>query len=483
MPIKNIAIIGGGLAGWMTASALARTLRPDHYRLVVMDDGGDDHSIGPFVSALSALPSVRSFHAAFGYDEDVVIVQSKGCFALGTAFSGWTRSGSACFHGFGDLGAPLGQLGFHHLAARLRTEGDTVNLADYALAALCAQTHRFCRPPNNAASVLSTLDYGLLLDARAYTDFFKRDAVSKHVTGQQARIEHVSVNNHGLIDTLSLNTGEALSADLFIDCLGDKADVISAMSGVEFHSWGQWLPCDHMINRQSPANDPLAPYVHMSGEDNGWNRFIQLPGQAHESVIFKANEKAPVPPNAQAYRAGQRSTFWQGNCIALGGAAVVMDPISPLPLHLLQSAIQRLITLFPHEKDSPIEARNFNAETQQEIDAALEFAILPYKINERVGTPFWDECRSTSSPERLQHRINVYKATGRVSMYDGDFMDETDWIALYDAQGLYPARYDPATNAIDPDMIRSHFGRIRDIMINEVRRIPLHHEYLKALYS
>jgi tryptophan 7-halogenase len=483
MVIKRIAIIGGGLAGWMIASALSRTLHPHHYSIVVVEGKGEDISMGPYTSALSSLPTVRSFHAAFGYDEDEILVQSKSCFSLGTAYSGWTASGAACFHGLGDLGAPLGQVSFHHLAARLRAEGDAINLADHTLAALCAQTHRFIRPPHNTASVLSTLDYGLLLGTRAYIDFFKRDALSKHVTVQYGRIKHVSIKHHGLIDALSLDTGEAMSADLFIDCTGDKAEVISAMPGVEFHSWGQWLPCDHMINRQSPANDHPAPYVHIEAADNGWNRFIQTPGQAYESIIFKADEKTRLPPDAQSFSTGHRSTFWQGNCVALGAAAVVIDPLSPLPLYLLQSAIQRLVTLFPHEKDSPVEARNFNAETQQEIDAALEFAILPYKINGRVGAHFWDECRLTPSPERLQHRIDVYKATGRVSMYDGDFMEEADWIAFYDAQRLYPARYDPAANAFDLNMIRSHFARIRDIMINEVRRIPLHHDYLKALYS
>jgi tryptophan 7-halogenase len=481
MPIKRIAIAGGGLVGWLTASVLSRIFGSSKCSIEIIDGDGVDNSMGPFVPALATLPSAPTFHSQFGYSEDALIAETGSCFSLGSAISGWTAKGTPCFHPFGDIGAAMGHIGFHHLAAKLRANGAVVNLPDYALNALCAQTNRFIRPPNDSATVLSTLDYGMLIDTAAYANFFRNDAKARGVVETFGEIAHVVTDGKQLIEHVALRNGQEIKADLFIDCTGDQAQLINALPGTDFHNWGHWLPCDQISSAIAAHQDAPAPYVHYAAGTAGWSSFIATQRQRSESHLVSSAASSEPLSDAHSFNAGCRSTFWSGNCVALGAAAATLDPLSPLSLHLIHASIRRLIDFFPNDPLSPIEAGTYNRLTKEALESARDWAILPYKVNGRVNDPFWDQCRTMPVPDRLAHKIELYKATGRIAIYDGDIMEESDWVAYFDAQGMYPRRYDPAANGIPLNAIQDHFTRVREIMIREVAQIPFHHDYLKGI--
>jgi tryptophan 7-halogenase len=481
MPIKTIVIAGGGLAGWMAASALARQFSARKCQIIVVEEACEDASLGWAVPTLATLPSARLFHAEFGYSEDSVIKASAGTFALGTAMSGWTKTGSTSFHPFGEAGAPLKNLSFHQMAARLRAERATINLSNYSLAALCAQTQRFARPPANCASVLSTLSYGFILETKGYTDMFRADALARDVTVVKADIEHVELSNTGFINSVLVSSGAGIAGDLFIDCTGSEGKLISVLPGVKFNDWSNWLPCDKAFSTSSEADSPALPYLHLAANEAGWTQHTATRHSLHQISIFKNSLNSDSAPSAKPFRAGCRSSVWQSNCVAIGGAAVMLEVASPINLHLLQSAIQHLVSLLPDDPRCEVEGQQFNRLMISEMECARDFAILPYKINGRAGEPFWDACRTMSVPDRLAHKIELYQITGRLAMYDGEVVDESAWVSLFDAQGIYPQRYDPAANAVPLLDIQSHFARVRDIMIREVGTIPLHSDFLKSL--
>jgi tryptophan 7-halogenase len=119
MPVERIVIVGGGVAGWCAASALARKTQ---CQVIVVDPDGEDKSLGVPAPAISTLPSAALFHAELGHDEDAMLAPCAGTFSLGTAISGFAP-GAPSFIPYGDIGAPLGPISFHHLVAR-RGKGD-----------------------------------------------------------------------------------------------------------------------------------------------------------------------------------------------------------------------------------------------------------------------------------------------------------------------------------------------------------------------
>ncbi|MBL7372824.1 tryptophan 7-halogenase, partial [Escherichia coli] len=86
---------------------------------------------------------------------------------------------------------------------------------------------------------------------------------------------------------------------------------------------------------------------------------------------------------------GRRAAAWTGNVVALGAAAMLVEPLHGWNLALLRNALDRLIGLLPAAPNGP-EPAEYNRLTAREADRVRDFAILHYKTNGRIGEPLWD---------------------------------------------------------------------------------------------
>jgi tryptophan 7-halogenase len=474
MPVERIVIVGGGIAGWCAASALARKTESE---IVVIDEAGVDHSLGAPSAVVATVPSASAFHAEIGHDENDMLSACGGTFSLGTAFSNLVP-GPAAFVPFGDVGAALGPIGFHHLVARMRSEGQSVNLANFSVAALSAQAGRFARPMPGDRSVLSSLEYGFHLPSDYYAEWLRADAIAhgvKHISGTVAQIHR---DASSLIAELTLDNGTTVTGDLFIDASGPDASLLSSDNRHAFECWDHWFRFDHSTTRRSPPSAEPPPYAHVDAYATGLQRFCPAQIGISEDAVYLAHTQSATSHAATPVRSGRSRAPWLGNCLALGGAAIVIDPTTPLPLALLHNAIRRLLVMLPNDRSCRIEAREYNRQFDEECNGARDIALLPYLRNSRFGEPFWDSCRAADAPSRLSYRIALYEQTGRITQYDGDILDATGWMMWFEALGIRPQRYDVMADGIPLNDITAHLDRIRSIMLNTLAILPSHAEYL-----
>jgi tryptophan 7-halogenase len=473
MPVERIVLVGGGIAGWCAASALARKTR---CHVIVVDAGGEDESLGPPTPVISTLPSAALFPTELGHDEDAMLAATAGIFSLGTAISNFTP-GAPSFIPYGDIGASLGRIGFHHLVARLRSEGKAINLANYSVAALCAQAGRFGRPAAGNRSVLSTLEYGFHMQNDAYAAWLQADALAhgaKHIAG---KVVDARRDADGLLTEVVLVNGETVAADMFIDASGPDASLFGKLDGSTFESWASWLPLDRSVTKLVDDHAAPPPYTHMDAHASGVQCFSPVQGGMAEIMLF-CSEFEGGQVGALPFTPGCRRQPWIGNCLALGGAAIVTDPSTPIALHMLHASIRRLLTLLPHNRACRIEAREYNRQFDEECDGVRDLMMLPYLRNGRMGDPFWDRCRAMDAPDRLIHRIALYEHTGRVALHDGDLIEATGWIAWFDALGIRPHRYDVMADGVPVEQIEAHLERVRAIMLKTLATLPTHGDYL-----
>lgn len=470
MPIEKIVIAGGGIAAWLSALALARHTT---CAIIVLDDG-EDFSLGLPLSVETTLPSISQLHELVGLDTNQVVTQTGSSYALGRALSNWTMNSATAFHPYGDIGASLGPIGFQHLVSRLRGDGEIVNFANYSLGALCAQSGRFAPPYADSRSVLSTMTFGLHLNISEYRNLVKSAAMQLGVETLPGQPTKLTLDDRGVILSLNTNTDQTISGDLFLDCTGQPRLLATKLPHFGFQDWSHWLPCNHVRTDKSRASTPPQLYAHIDAHETGWQRFAATQTAMEELVISTSNA-----PDGFAFCSGRIALPWMGNCIAIGGSAAIMEPLASTQLHLVGTAIERLLKLFPNDSAATVEASEYNRQTIEELEGARDFAIAHYKCNGRIGEAFWDDCRSMTVPDRLAHKIALYESCGRIALHDEESFEQWDWISVFDALGVRPRNYDAMAKVVPKDRIETFLAQVRAAMLKAVGSLPTQQEYLK----
>jgi tryptophan 7-halogenase len=456
---RTIAIVGAGVVGWTCAAALARHLPRERYRVCVVPDVAPDEGLPPVVATL---PGARAFHDLVGLDEAQLIREAHGAVSLGVALSGWTADGGTGFLPFDAIGAPLGSVAFHQLVARVRAGGMPLRMGDYAFAALAAQAARFGGTATEATA------YGLHLDAARYARLLAE--IGRRLRVEQsaplAGVEHAA---DGSVTSLRTADGSSIAAMLYLDCSGARARL---RGDRRFESWREWLPADRLSYRVS-ASDTLPPlYSHVQATAGGWIAETPILGASLQTRCWEdgAAELADDLPEPTHFASGRVDRAWHGNAIAIGPAAFALEPLHAVTLHLVQSAVARLIALFPHEGAAEVEAAEYNRVIGNEMDSARDYVAAHRALAANGGGAL---------PDRLAYRIDLFRSRGRIVMYDDDMFDEEDWIALFDLLGVRPRRYDVLADRPPASAIERHLAEIRAELIGRVRATPLYADTLR----
>jgi len=486
-PLGRVAIFGAGVDAWMTAAALARATGGQAAIRVI--------ETGPApTGALSTLPSLRSFHALLGLDETALMAATKATYKLGSRFNGWTPGVSFC-QAFGEIGATLDGVGFHHYWTRLRQTGETAPLDDYNLAAVAATLGRFAPPDPDPRSPLSTLSYGLHLDAGLYVGVLRDLATRNGVTATRGEIADVVVDG-GAVTAVVLKDGERIEAELFVDATGPAARLIGQALNEPFEDWSDLLPADRAVRITAEARPGAPPLTEIDAAAGGWRWRVPLRDRTDGGLVYRAeltSDEAAVKaikvglakqglsePEFVDFTNGRRTRAMVGNCVAIGGAAGVVEGLDASDIHLAQSGAARLITLFPRPGGPAIAADEYNRLGAETFDRVRDLAILHYRRSGRSDGAIWDIGRAGPVPDKLAYKLAQFESRGRVVMYDEETFLEPSWIAAFVGHGVAPRRYDPLADRMPLEKVRATLERMRGIFRQTAERLPTHAEALSV---
>ena len=494
----TIVVIGDGVAGAMAATFLARALPRETHVIQVLAVDGDDHSLGPFGPVEASTPSSRLFHSEIGLSDDDLARHGKASFALGLAASGWSSSAATFFLPFGDQGAPLSGVAFHQLAARLRAAGRRVRLGDFSTASLMAQAGRFESPSDDPASPLSTYSFGHQVERSRYAAVLRDQAMAKGAVFSPCKVRRVEAGDDGLLGAAILENGDRVTGDLFIDASGPAAIAIGTLRQSSFVSWEKFLPCNRAIELAVADPTPPSPYSHAAALPFGWRRTVPANGTRGEALIYSSDaadrqqaedtlarsiSSAPTSLDftSSSFTSGRRADSWVANCVAIGAASCVLEPLACQSMLLVEQSLRRLLRLFPSHGATGVEAREYNRETSQELDRTRDFVVARYALNGRVGEPLWDAARNADRPIELEQKLALYRSRGRIPLIDGDLFDESEYAALLDEMGVRAERYDVRADSFTREQLDQFLSRIRHAIIASIAPLPLHGDYLASL--
>jgi len=489
--ISNIVIVGGGTAGWMAAAVLSRAFGQSMNVTLI-----ESEQIGTVGVGEATIPQIRLINRYLGLDENEFIAATQGSFKLGIRFDGWTRFDHSYIHAFGEIGRGYDILPFHQYWLRAREEGFGRDLWSYSLNAEAAADNRFARINPGETAVPSGINYAFHFDASLYAAHLRKYAEARGVERIEARVADIRLDGEsGNIAQLALDEGRTSAGDLFIDCSGFRGLLIEHALKTGYTDWTHWLPCDRAAAVPTARTEPIVPYTRAIARKAGWQWRIPLQhrtGNGHvycsryisddeavATLLDNLDGEPQAEPRLLRFVTGRRNRFWHRNCVAIGLSAGFMEPLESTSIHLIQSGISRLLTLFPDTGFDPALADEYNRRTVEEYERIRDFLILHYHANGRVGEPFWEERLAMEIPESLRRKMQLFHRTGQIVRESDELFTEQSWLQVLVGQGIVPQSHHAVARAMNAGQLTEFMSQARRAVKRTVRDMPMHGEFLK----
>ena len=481
--IRSVCVAGGGIVGLSAALAFARAL--PSAEVTVIEFPSDPASLADRMP--STLPAVGRFHAAIGLDERDLVRAGIATHRLGTRFEHWSADGKPWMHAFGSTGASVGAVPFHKAWLRAWREGRAATFDRHSPAAVLAEADRFVHPDDNPRSPLSTYLYALRLDPPLYRTHLAATCDARGITRIPATLAGVERDGQAGIGALHLSGDRRVAADLFLDCAGPSAPLLSTLDP-RFEAWGVWLPCDRLLMAEAPGGPPR-PTDRITAASEGWRWAMPLPDRSLAGFAFAsaltdddaAWHALGRDGEAVAIRPGRRPVPWVSNVLALGDSAVALDPLEGANLHLAQSAILRALELLPGRDFHPLELREYARRTEWEALRVRDFLAVHYLRSGRGDGPLWREAAASAPPETLARTLEQFERRGRLPFFEEESFDSESWRAVLLGLGVVPEHVDPAATGVDPDRSAAAIARYGEQVAALPSRLPAYADYLARL--
>lgn len=503
-PVKNIVIVGGGTAGWLTAGIIAARHkgRIPHSFTVTLVESPNTPIIGV---GEGTWPTLRSTLKKIGVSETDFFRECDAAFKQGARFARWTT------------GAP--DDGYYH--PLVLPEGFArVNLVPHWLAnsraqsfcdAVCPQG-RIC-DDGLAPKAITTpeyegaANYAYHLDAGKFAPFLQRHCCEKlGVRHVLADVREVLLAENGDIRAIDTEQAGEITGDLFVDCTGFRALLLGEALGVPFRDCSDVLFCDTALAVQLPyesENSAVATHTISTAQSAGWIWDIGLPsrrgiGHVYSSRHISQDEAErelraylgsagdDLPLRKISIRSGHRETFWKRNCVAVGLAAGFLEPLEASAIVLIELSAKLIAEQMPVCREvMDIIAHRFNETTHYRWGRIIDFLKLHYVLTKRTDSAFWrDNLLPETIPDRLQDLLHLWRYQSPWFHDEFDRIEEVFPAASYQYV-LYGMgfRTDVAPETLAPDAVAAMQALRENAAQTERLRasLPRHRDLLRKI--
>ncbi|WP_369201216.1 tryptophan halogenase family protein [Streptomyces sp. PU-14G] len=513
---KNVVIVGGGTAGWMTASYL-RAAFGDRVSVTLVESKNVP-TIGVGEATFS---TVRHFFAYLGLDEREWMPECQATYKLAIRFENWRTPGSHFYHPFERPrvvdGVPLADWWLH------KRPSDRFDLDTSVIAALCEHKSS---PRSLGGSLLkrdqseggesespgrstlteqnSQFPYAYHFDAAMLAGYLTKWATKRGVRHILDDVQDVRVDERGAIQHVLTKEHGEVAGDLFIDCTGFRGMLLNKALGTPFQSYQDTLPNDSAVALRVPADMAVRginPYTTATAQDAGWIWNIPLFGRIGTGYVYARDYCSPeeaertlrahvgpaatdLEANHIRMRIGRSERSWVNNCVAIGLSSGFVEPLESTGIFFIQNAIEQLVKHFPGGQDDDGLRRSYNRQVAGVMDGVREFLVLHYYAAERADNQYWKDTKTRPMPDRLAERIEQWK----VKLPDSDTVFEHyhgfesySYVAMLMGLGGIKTPAAPALHLFDDTRATAEFERVKAQAEAQVRRLPSQYEYFAHL--
>jgi hypothetical protein len=514
--VKHVVIVGGGTAGWMSATYLRAAFGDRVAITLVESDRIPTIGVGE-----ATFSTIRHFFGYLGLAESDWMPETNATYKLAIRFENWRQPGHHFYHPF----ERLQRAGGFSLADWWLQFGATGRFDQdcFVTSALCEARRsprhldgRLFSAGGEADAGRTTLDeqdsqfpYAYHFDATLLAAYLSKLGVRQGVRHVRDDVVAVGRDERGWITHVETKAGGPLAGDLFIDCSGFRGLLINGALGETFDSFGDVLPNDRAVALRVPSGtDPagIRPYTTATAMEAGWIWRIPLYGRDGIGYVYDSGfcgddeaeqtlrdfvgpAAAGLDANRVRIRVGRNRNSWLANCVAIGLSSGFVEPLESTGIFFIQNGIEQLVKHFPRldgesgAGDDALRAA-YNRQVGQCIDGVREFLAFHYRGAARDDTPYWKEFKKPV-PDSLGERMAQWNRR----LPDPDSIwphyhgfEPYSWVTML--LGLRPPETAPrpALALIDPAEARRKLAAVRARGRRLVAELPSHRDYIAQMH-
>jgi tryptophan 7-halogenase len=505
-PIRNIVIVGGGTAGWLTAGIVAARhqgrMKAGFTVTLVESPNVSIVGVGE-----GTWPTLRGTLEKMGIAETDFFRHCDAAFKQGGKFAKWTTGADDDFY-YHPLMLPQGFAQVNLAPHWLRGE------RGYSFSRAVCPQEWICED-GLAPKTITTPEYQALanyayhLDAGKFAPYLQQHCTEKlGVRHVLADVRKVELTERGDIKSIVTEPAGEISGDLFIDCTGFSALLIGKALGVGFKDCNDILFCDTALAIQVPYESedaPMASQTIATAQEAGWIWDIGLPTRRGAGYVYSSRHssdeqaaevlKRYVGPQFDklttrkiAIRSGHRDIFWKNNCVAVGLAAGFLEPLEASAIVLIELSAKLISESMPANREvMDIVAARFNDVTLYRWGRIIDFLKLHYVLTKRTDSQFWiDNLAPESVPERLQNLLRLWRYQSPWFFDEFDRLEEVFPAASYQyvLYGMgFRTEVEPLDN-VGTEAVATRFLNENVMLAKKLRsQLPKNRDLLKKIYD
>ncbi len=498
VPVRRIVIFGGGTAGWMTALTFARSLLDRGVQITLLES--------PTVPIIGvgegSTPWLRGFFDSLGIEESEWMPACHATYKCGIAFEGWsTKPGfERYFHPFASMLDNLTMTQFvHNAEARVKGADVHAHPDRFFIAARLAAEHR---APKAAASFPFDIWHGYHFDAGLLGQFLQKKAVQRGVQYRSCHVTHATLDEQGNIAAVHTREGEAIGADLFVDCSGFGALLIEKALGTPYVSFAGNLFNDAAVAIASPLGPTIPSQTVSTAMKHGWAWRIPLTSRFGNGYVYSTKFCTPdaaetelrahlglldadVPARHLKMKIGRVRQHWNRNCLAVGLAQGFIEPLEATALLFIQQTAAAFVACLEAGDLSEAARARFNQGINEHFEGTRDYIVTHYKTNTRRDTEYWRaNAANLDLSDDLKKLLSLWMsgrsiADGVRQQAIGKGYPVFSWYAIMAGMGIFP---DPqALHPPGPQEGRYSMVEIDDLLTRSAVNYPAHGQALACI--
>ena len=502
MEINKIIIVGGGSAGWMTASTLIKAF-PQKDITVIESPNVPIIGVGE-----STLAQIKLWTNFLGIEDKDFMPACDATYKLGIMFTDFYKKGTQFCYPFGLPNTSGCRNGLNDWWFKKSVYPKTPN-SNYAESFYPQMSminqNRFFHGDDGELFFNKETDAAYHFNAVKFGQWLKDYyAIPNGVKYIKEHINTIEQNDEGI---KSLNKKH--KADLFIDCTGFKSLLLSETLKEPFESYTDLLPNDSAWVVQKPFKNKkkeLVTYTNCTALENGWVWNVPLWSRIGTGYVYSSKfvDDNTALKQFQKHlktkdldfkniksRVGIHKRLWVKNVCAIGLSAGFIEPLEGNGLFSVHEFLRILLRNMKRENISQWDRDNFTHECKSIFRSFAEFVALHYALSHREDTEYWKANLNKNWEEKL---INLKPSSIQGLLWSSyqreswNFPEGGGLHCIAAGMNWFPTDVDEVVyrNLINKDLFIEDCKNVAKKLDNKknkwdkiIKTKPLYYEYLK----